>query len=620
MNDLADAAPMAYDALMALIKVPGSKRAVKRRRLEHDSEEQRSLPHMESTLGQTSAMHRTQLSEGAAEAEEEEVHADDPFELQFQPESAWLDSSMDAVGSQAFDEVILAGEKMRYVQRLPQNTVPRNFTSKHLKSRLRGKEHLTRLNVNKTILSNSLFSYADVCFTDAAHPSWPALRRIYTLHIANHVLKARDKVLKNNAKLRLAPTIELRDQGFTRPSVLVLLPTRHACLEVVNEFIARLGAEQVENRKRFEDSFGVEDDPLAGSNKPADFRAAFKGNTDDAFRVGLKVTRKTVKLFAQFYNSDVILASPLGLRMAIGDEATKNKKKRDFDFLSSINVVVVESADQMHMQNWQHVEHIFDHLNRIPLEQHGCDFGRVRQWALEGKSANLRQTFLLSQYDFPELRSLFAKGVNCAGSIRSAVQYDNGAIDRVGVSIAQTFVKVYGGQTPADEPDARFEFFKNAVLPRLKMTMSGAQDATLLFVPSYFDFTRVRNHIKEQEIECETLSEYSTTSETTRARHLVAQGRCKLLLITERLQHFRRFAYKGISHVLFYQLPEHQLLYIELLRDAARTQGSLPSSRSLFTRWDALRLERIAGSTRTIKMLRSDKSTSPDATATFEFA
>lgn len=66
---------------------------------------------------------------------------------------------------------------------------------------------------------------------------------------------------------------------------------------------------------------------------PKDHVEMFKGNVDDSFRVGVKLTRKSVKLFSDFYTSDVILASPLGLRMSI------EKEKYVFTFISSARSV-----------------------------------------------------------------------------------------------------------------------------------------------------------------------------------------------------------------------------------------------------------------------------------------
>ena len=53
---------------------------------------------------------------------------------------------------------------------------------------------------------------------------------------------------------------------------------------------------------------------------PASYQEMFAGNIDDCFRVGVAVKRNMVRLYSKFYSSDIIIASPLGLRPIIGAE------------------------------------------------------------------------------------------------------------------------------------------------------------------------------------------------------------------------------------------------------------------------------------------------------------
>lgn len=63
---------------------------------------------------------------------------------------------------------------------------------------------------------------------------------------------------------------------------------------------------------------------------------------------------------------------------------------------------------------------------------------------------------------------------------------------------------------------------------------------TLIYIPSYFDYIRLRNYMKKEEINFASICEYSSKSEVSRARHFFQKGDKQFLLFTERFHFYKR--------------------------------------------------------------------------------
>ena len=81
------------------------------------------------------------------------------------------------------------------------------------------------------------------------------------------------------------------------------------------------------------------------------------------------MTRGAVRIFSDFYQSDIIVASPLGLATKLGEAQAEGDDTTGgpADFLSSVEVAVVARADVMTMQNWTHVKLGAHQLVPLPL-------------------------------------------------------------------------------------------------------------------------------------------------------------------------------------------------------------------------------------------------------------
>lgn len=457
-------------------------------------------------------------------------------------------------------------------------------------------------------IAPSLFDYQDVLFGARTVQNAARIRDMCCVHALNHILKTRDRVIKNNSKLASSSEddeVEYRDQGFTRPKVLFLLETKEACVRVL-ESITRLHEfEQQENKKRFLENFSSPDHILS-NDKPEDFRELFEGNDENEFRVGVKLTRKTMKYYSKFYASDIILASTLGLRRAI-----ESGKKKDYDFLSSIEMVIMEQADATLMQNWDHVDFVFEHLNLQPKDAHGCDFSRVRSWYLDGHAAHVRQIVVLSAYLAPKINTLYNKHMrNYGGRLKYTPDYNAGVIETLPYGIKQTFSR-FDSPSYVTDPDARFKYFSTTVLPQITRTPKPLEGGigVLVFIPSYLDFVRVRNSLVDSDLSYASISEYTDQTDVRKARSHFMSGRHSVLLYTGRAHHFHRYVLRGVKRVVFYGVPENPRFYDEIIgfigksverNDVGRVEASV---RVCFSKWERLELERIVGAKRVGRMV-----------------
>lgn len=416
----------------------------------------------------------------------------------------------------------------------------------------------------------------------------------------------------------------------------------------------------VENLDRFEAEYGIpelngenEGDVNADVDKAEQRRKAVlesKGhewnelfgedvNQEDEFKIGMNLSSRnpkkkeiqknpekanglSMKLYSEFYQSDIIFASPLGLKMTMN-----SKEDEDCDYLSSIEICIVPHSDVLLMQNWDHVMSVLDCLNQQPKNLNTTDFSRVRYHLLEGQGAYWRQLIFLSTLSNADIVSTFKRySKSIAGSmkIRRTVPLNKASICDVLLKVKQVFQRI-PCDSVATQAKERLKYFRKKMLPQL---LRLNQKHTLIYIPSYFDFVAVRNILTEEEASFVSVTEYSRVSEVSRGRARFHQGRKNIMLYTGRAHFFQRHYIKGITHLIFYGLPEHADFYpglIHMLRDSGSSSkdtggntneeniseqiDSPASCLALYTKYDAHEMERIVGTKNCARMVQGSKDT-----------
>lgn len=172
----------------------------------------------------------------STDSDEESFILSDPFESHYSRISEQeLVRALEHSKEKAITEKhnLQAGiSKVRTSRRRRLAQQPHEKSNEHfnLKRRLleTGESCIRDLNTQELDLQREMFQYSDILSGNRTSQNASRIRELSCLHALNHIFKTRDRVLKNNAQISQAEDQQLdcRDQGFTRPKILILVPTK----------------------------------------------------------------------------------------------------------------------------------------------------------------------------------------------------------------------------------------------------------------------------------------------------------------------------------------------------------------------------------------------------------
>nr|CAG4715943.1 unnamed protein product [Naegleria fowleri] len=447
--------------------------------------------------------------------------------------------------------------------------------------------------------------YRDLYFPNCTPYNHRVCVETYTLHIVNHLLKTKRYEWYNDTKREFYTKEQytVRDDSYNTAKILVLVPNRFVAfliVELMLELIPKLLS--VRRREAFELTFDVdEEDEEIKKTKPVWWQQLFEGNTNEEFSLGLKLKdyHGQLEIMALVAESDIIIATPIGIQL-------ENVADRYERFLSSIEVCIIDQCDKLLMQNWEHVTKTLDIVNVEEQQKFtfDLDFDILKEYHIQGFAKYFRQTIVFSSYMSPDINGLvtnYCKNMRGLVKVRS---FYEGVLSPLAGNIPQIFERI-SCTDPTTVDDERYNYFVNTVFPRFKNSMDGR---FLIIVSSYLDFVRLRNYFDMCNIPFYGISEY--TEKTKNVLSKFRQDSANFLVYTER--HFYYHAPKlsdfKINQIVFYSLPENAFVYEIFGKKGINIRSQYPSCRmlSLFTTFDALKLERIVGTKRCKHLLTSD--------------
>ncbi|OHS95474.1 hypothetical protein TRFO_38426 [Tritrichomonas foetus] len=447
------------------------------------------------------------------------------------------------------------------------------------------------IEITKDSLAPSIFDYRDFMYVGKENARF---RKIAALHVVNHIY--RDFEAKENR-----PSPDFKDSNFTPSVILVLCPHKLQAYQFITDVIKCLPDKVTvknEEGNEEEQQFQIENfDKLAEytvdkisehylRTRAADWLETFGGNSDSDFKTGIRFFHNKVSLFQGIAKSQLVIASPLALSLF-----------EEKNFLSSIEILVLDSIDVLTMQHSDRLAQIILQLNTLPKTVDQTDWSRLRPYCANNNHRKMRQNIGYGAILSPEIFNQYQKFENIRGQLiirpliypralqsgefeRTYKKMNSGSIDKIGEAIYKTF--------------------KEKLFPLIKQWRSEDENVakrTIIYFVSSFRFFQARKMLEDDLVNYLELSDESTKQDSSNMKKAFRSDPNAVLLLTER--HYFYFRPKlEAGRVIFMQPPSYPHFATEL---AGKCDATI-----YFTEFDELALERVAGSEFSPKVIAND--------------
>ena len=323
--------------------------------------------------------------------------------------------------------------------------------------------------------------------------------------------------------------------------------------DIVNEIIIQFNNgswKKVIKKKRFKEEFDINSEEAV----------------NDWFKVGISfLNNEQIKLYDNFIDWDLIIASPLGLRLITGQDG-EQENRREYDFLSSIQILILDQAHIFMYQNTEHLEEVLKSTNKVPKSLDILnDINRIKDIYLEKLGKHFRQSIIVQNFRSMDIDYIIKEycSVNYRGSIWINKTYDKNLLQEHSLNrkIKITLRKLNTDSIDLVD-DTRFNFFTKKLWQKLYENLPGY---TIVFCSTYFEFVRVRSFLKNKNANVAFISEYSSNSDWMRNRAHFENGNKKFLLITERALFFDMVKIRFVRNIIFFSLPEWLKVFNDLM-------------------------------------------------------